>query len=403
MFIGRSAPLLVGAFAGDTFGLEKFFSVEKYNFGGRECLGVRLREIFDRYCGGSGFSAKYRQWCRDLEFVDGFDVQKYDFGVNRPTGRPRHDFVGTLGVALRVALSLPTTHALFRHLVNCFGLGWVDGLEAQRLTELRALADIGPVPYTVDQAGLVDVKLHDPGVLSGETDLGPSSGEEADPPIFQNMGSDSSLVVREFDFKGRVVRTVVIEGHTWYVVHDVCVILELSNPTAAVARLEPSEKGLTIIKTLRGDQEMLIVSESGLYGLVLRSRKPEARAFRFWMTSEVIPAIARTGRFESKSAELAPPPVAAVEVPALSAPSSWVLSETAPITLAAFLHMKGLKLPAEWSAIEERNLARLTVEAQEPNKACLRLAAGGDWLFSREALTAWWAENAKKAVLDDLD
>lgn len=90
------------------------------------------------------------------------------------------------------------------------------------------------------------------------------------------------------------VRTVIREGQPWFVAADVCRVLELSNPTVAVDRLEEDERA----KLNLGRQgEGTIVNEPGLYTLVLGSRKPEAKAFKRWITHEVIPAIRQTGGY----------------------------------------------------------------------------------------------------------
>lgn len=90
------------------------------------------------------------------------------------------------------------------------------------------------------------------------------------------------------------VRTVIREGQPWFVAADVCRVLELSNPTVAVERLDEDERA----KLNLGRQgEGTIVNEPGLYTLVLGSRKPEAKAFKRWITHEVIPAIRQHGAY----------------------------------------------------------------------------------------------------------
>lgn len=79
---------------------------------------------------------------------------------------------------------------------------------------------------------------------------------------------------------------------------DVCAVLEHTNPTKAVLRLEEDEKGLTTIQGAFGSQDLNVVNESGLYNLIFTSRKPQAKAFRRWVTGEVLPSIRRTGRYE---------------------------------------------------------------------------------------------------------
>lgn len=87
------------------------------------------------------------------------------------------------------------------------------------------------------------------------------------------------------------------QGNPWFITKDVCTVLGLSNHRDAVASLDEDEKGVAITDTPGGEQEMLTVSESGLYSLIFRSRKPEARAFRRWVTGEVLPALRKTGSY----------------------------------------------------------------------------------------------------------
>ncbi len=104
--------------------------------------------------------------------------------------------------------------------------------------------------------------------------------------------------LRPFVFDEALVRVRTDEqGNPWFVAKDVCSVLDIEKYRDAVARLDDDERGSVIVDTLGGKQEMTTVSESGLYSLVFRSRKPEARRFRKWVTSEVLPALRRTGRF----------------------------------------------------------------------------------------------------------
>lgn len=78
---------------------------------------------------------------------------------------------------------------------------------------------------------------------------------------------------------------------------DVCECLDIGNSRDAVAALDEDEKGVDSIDTPGGAQEMSIISEAGLYSLILRSRKPEAKAFKRWITHEVLPSIRRAGSY----------------------------------------------------------------------------------------------------------
>lgn len=93
------------------------------------------------------------------------------------------------------------------------------------------------------------------------------------------------------------IRTILKDGEPWFVAADVCGALEIRNNRDAIERLDADEKGVALTDTLGGQQEMTIVSESGLYALVLGSRKPEAKAFKRWVTHEVIPAIRKHGGY----------------------------------------------------------------------------------------------------------
>lgn len=100
-----------------------------------------------------------------------------------------------------------------------------------------------------------------------------------------------------FSYEGHEVRTVVEAGQPWFVAADVCAILGHSNPTMAVSGLDEDERGLRNVETPSGVQSMVAVNEAGLYSLVLRSRKPEAKAFKRWITHEVLPSIRQHGMY----------------------------------------------------------------------------------------------------------
>lgn len=94
------------------------------------------------------------------------------------------------------------------------------------------------------------------------------------------------------------IRTVEIEGEVWFVAADACKILGLTNPSKAVSALDDDEKNtLTISDGTSGNPNMTIVSESGLYALIFKSRKPSANKFRKWITKEVIPSIRKQGYY----------------------------------------------------------------------------------------------------------
>lgn len=109
--------------------------------------------------------------------------------------------------------------------------------------------------------------------------------------------------LQHFNFNESPMRVVQREGQPWFVAADVCEVLALSNPTVALDSLDEDERS----KEYLGRQgEGNIISESGLYALIFKSRKPQAKAFRRWVTAEVLPAIRKTGAY-----------IAPVETPAM--------------------------------------------------------------------------------------
>jgi prophage antirepressor-like protein len=103
-----------------------------------------------------------------------------------------------------------------------------------------------------------------------------------------------------FHFKDVSLNAVEIDGTPWFVLADVCRVLEISKHRDAASRLDDDERGSVVVDTLGGPQETITVSESGLYSLVLTSRKPQAKPFRKWVTTEVIPSIRKTGQYSAE-------------------------------------------------------------------------------------------------------
>ena len=106
--------------------------------------------------------------------------------------------------------------------------------------------------------------------------------------------------IQRFDFKGAALRTLTDEaGEPWFVAKDACDILELNNVTEALRPLDDDEKSNFRISEVaqNGGRAPLIISEPGLYKLIMRSRKPEAKEFQRWVTHEVLPQIRKTGGY----------------------------------------------------------------------------------------------------------
>lgn len=119
----------------------------------------------------------------------------------------------------------------------------------------------------------------------------------------------SAQQIVPFLFEGEcLVRVVERDDTPWFVAADVCRAIGISDVSTAVAKLDDDEKGTASTRTLGGEQDVLIISEGGLYTLILRSRdatKPGTVAHRFrkWVTAEVLPSIRKTGRYETPAPE----------------------------------------------------------------------------------------------------
>src|SRR5690554_5302881 len=97
-----------------------------------------------------------------------------------------------------------------------------------------------------------------------------------------------------FSYIGQDVRTVRIDGQPWFVAADVATILDMGNVHSSLALLDDDEKGVHTVETLGGTQRVTVINEPGLYSLVLRSRKDEAKQFKRWITHVVLPEIRQT-------------------------------------------------------------------------------------------------------------
>ena len=118
--------------------------------------------------------------------------------------------------------------------------------------------------------------------------------------VFFLNGENRVNQLQIFQYERNRVRTVMIDGEVWFVAKDVCDALGIGNPTRAVSRLDEDEKNtLTSSKGNRGNPTVNVINESGLYSLIFTSRKEEAKAFRRWVTHDVLPQIRKTGSYNS--------------------------------------------------------------------------------------------------------
>lgn len=114
--------------------------------------------------------------------------------------------------------------------------------------------------------------------------------------IKQKM-NQTQTAMQIFEYQGNEVRTIQHGDEVWWVLRDVCRVLSLSNPAKVAQRLDEDEKDITLSYTPGGYQEITIVNEPGLYSVILRSDKPEAKTFKRWVTHEVLPSIRKTGAY----------------------------------------------------------------------------------------------------------
>lgn len=103
--------------------------------------------------------------------------------------------------------------------------------------------------------------------------------------------------LKEFNYEKMKIRVIQKEKELWFVLRDVCNIIKVGNVTDIFKRLDDDEKGFDSIDTHGGKQKVNIINESGLYNVLLRSDKPQAKPFRKWVTSEVLPTIRKTGGY----------------------------------------------------------------------------------------------------------
>lgn len=98
-----------------------------------------------------------------------------------------------------------------------------------------------------------------------------------------------------FQYQDKQIRTIARDGEPWWVLKDVCEVLEISNPTMTASRLDSDEVTKFNLGGLSGETN--VINESGLYNVILRSDKPQAKPFRKWVTGEVLPAIRKHGGY----------------------------------------------------------------------------------------------------------
>lgn len=193
--------------------------------------------------------------------------------------------------------------------------------------------------------------------------------------------------LQTFTYNNSQVRTVEKNGEPWFVLKDVCDILGLGTPARVAERLDEDEVSLThLTDSIGRKQEMTVISESGLYNVILRSDKPEAKPFRKWVTAEVLPAIRKTGVYSTPKAEK-PSKTPAPEQLTLETSEYHYFPKThrgePVITTADFAHFTGInidaarcfvkrycKLGTDYYLLEREALAGFKMENPEMRRMC---------------------------------
>jgi prophage antirepressor-like protein len=171
-----------------------------------------------------------------------------------------------------------------------------------------------------------------------------------------------------FQYANRDIRTIVNDGEPFWVAADVCEVLGIKNPRSSIALLDEDEKGVHTVDTPSGTQEMTIVNESGLYTLILKSRKPEAKGFKRWITHEVLPEIRKTGKYGGAPLGIANDPVLAVLGAAMEIRTAQMALETRVAVLEHRQEQAAsalLALPAPESEAPELTPRKRCVQAVE--------------------------------------
>ena len=168
----------------------------------------------------------------------------------------------------------------------------------------------------------------------------------------------SNLSVFNFEQNSQI-RIIMIDNNPWFVAKDICEALGLANHRDAISKLDNDEKGVALTDTLGGQQELSIINESGMYALVMRSRDamkegtPQHK-FRKWVTSEVLPAIRKTGKYEARQIETLTPSTPDDRAPLRALVHAWSQvcgqphSALWPQVKAHFQLSRIDDLPVEW-------------------------------------------------------
>ena len=215
-----------------------------------------------------------------------------------------------------------------------------------------------------------------------------------------NANSDIQI----FCYKAMPVRTVDINGETWFVAKDVADILEFEDATHAVRGLDEDEKALRKVETPGGIQDMTIISEAGLYTLLMRSNKEEAKPFRRWVTHDVLPSIRKTGSYSVPNAYEKPEKKKHVSISWVKAVSKIIDMAFSAKTEEDFQKVLALdrlfKQETGYSTLETAGL-KLKTKSEDKTSLGIRHGWSGKTLVSRESIHSFeWEHDLPKLPQD---
>lgn len=172
------------------------------------------------------------------------------------------------------------------------------------------------------------------------------------------------------------VRTVIIDGEPWFVAADIARVLGYSEAYAMTRTLDDDEKGPHTVRTPGGDQSLTVISESGLYSAILRSRIEGAKAFKRWITREVIPSIRKTGAYST-------------ETPALPQTYAEALRALADAADAAELAQARIVELEPWESLAGAEGDYAVADAAKMLSRVDGISIGRDRLFARLSEWGW--------------
>lgn len=198
-----------------------------------------------------------------------------------------------------------------------------------------------------------------------------------------------------FSYGTTAVRVVMIDGEPWFVLADLCVVLGIANVGNVADRIDEVNIRRADVENMRGQmRQTVIVSEPGMYEVVIRSDKPEAVAFRRWITGEVLPSIRRTGQYGQPELDLSDP-IAAIEAAnARSQQAIEIAKSERAARIEAQAHARALEAPAAaWSHMADSTGDYGVDDAAKVLTRDPNIKIGRDRLFSFMAAEGWIFRN----------